>query len=536
MKRKLITTLVFLCLGIESSFGYGSTSSWPTIPEAGTNIGVVGQTFTEDFSDTTSGASLVKGWKRNPVTAGGIGIDFICESALDLECLSSNGEAEMLLPHCSVDESSMCVERLYIERAGQKIDGQFDRMVSSKKAIGNPAVGIPNGYNSSLWQVPGAPHASGEVTYAVYANYRAFLTGSLQKFRVSVNPYTLKRDSNYRENGYSESPSGDGGQRIVGRNGATGCIWIEEGICGFPANFSKGDNVGIVVRVSNEVRGWLNGRVQQPEIAFTRIDNQLSRLEIFGSPTTVQKVYGKTLIASGDKEVVDSIRYLGWNESSQYLGTTTADDVKSIPIFELWRKYIPDEAESMRTYWSFAVAGSSNQRCFAEAKGVVGIVTTNAVVYEPSAPSFINNELQYRVAGVPLTPTKERFPGTYDLVIDSKVARCLYGFIDAPIKASVSVSAEDGARVVETTVTGEKNGWFSLGAYGFGFSSPTIKVRLSQESTEVKTSAVSEESTTDEKVINSDKKNGKKSFCIKGSKSKPLKAGTKKCPKGYKKV
>jgi hypothetical protein len=536
MKRKLITTLVFLCLGVEASFGYGSTSSWPTIPEAGTNVGVVGQTFTEDFSDTTSGASLVKGYRPNPTNSSGYGIDFICESASDPECLASNGSAEMLLPHCSIDDTSMCVESLYLRQGTNKIDGIFDRMVKSKKVIGNPSLGIPNGYNSSLWTVPGIPNAANEITYSVYASYVALLNGRLQKFRVTVNPFYLKRDPNFREHGFSESPSGDGGQRIVGQNGATGCVWIEAEICGYPTNFAGDVQVGVIVRVSNQVRGWLNGRVQRPEINFTRINENVSRLEVVGTPTTVQKVYGKTLITTGDKEVVDSIRYLGWNESSQYLGTTTADDVKSIPVFELWRKYIPDEADSMRTYWSFAVAGSSDQKCFAEATGVVGIVTTNAVVYEPSAPAFINNELQYRVAGVPLTPTKERFPGSYDLVLDSKVARCLYGFTDAPIKASVSVSAEDGARVVETTVTGEKNGWFSLGAYGFGFSSPTIKVRLSQETTEVKTSAFSEESTKAERVINSDKKTEKKLFCIKGSKSKPMKVGTKKCPKGYKKA
>ena len=525
---------MLLSVTVDASFGYGSTSSWPTIPEAGTNIGVVGQTFTEDFSDTTSGASLVMGSRPNPTNSSGYSIDFICDSATDPECLASYGSAEMLLPHCSIDESSMCVESLYFMRNGERVNAVFDRMVKSKKAIGNPSLGIPNGYNSSLWSAPGVSHASGEITYSVYASYRAELDGDLQKFRVSVNPYVIRQDSNYRENSYSESPSGDGGQRIVGTNGATGCIWIETGICGYPTNFSNDVKVGVVVRVSNQVRGWLNGRVQSPEIDFVRLNERLSRLEVVGSPTTVQKVYGKTLIATGDKEVVDSIRYFGWNESAQYLGTTTADDVKSIPIFELWRKYIPDEAESMRTYWSFAVAGTSNQRCFAEAPGVVGIVTTNAVVYEPSAPAFINSELQYRVAGVPLTPTKERFPGSYDLVIDSKVARCLYGFTDAPIKATVSVSAEDGARTVETIVTGERDGWFSLGAYGFGFSSPTIKVQLKQDPTPSATNSSAGSTTTPQ--IESKKVVVKKITCVKGAKTKTLKAGKTKCPKGFKRA
>jgi hypothetical protein len=534
MKRFLIVTVLLLSLGSEAAFGYGSTSSWPTIPEAGTEIGVVGQTFTEDFSDTMGSASLVQAYRPNPTNPTGYGIDYICESALDQKCADEYGSAEMLLPHCSIDDTSMCVERLYLENQGRIVEGIFNRMVNSKKAIGNPALGIPNGYNSSLWTVPGMPHAGGEESYSIYASYKALLKGGLQKFRVSVNPYVIKRDSNYREQAYSESPSGDGGQRIVGANGATGCVWIENGICGFPTNFADGAKVGVVVRVSQQVKGWLNGRVQRPEIQFSAIDSRLNRLEIFGSPTTVQKVYGKTLISTGDKEVVDSIRYLGWNEKAQYLGTTTADDVKSVPVFELWRRYIPDQADSMKTYWSFAVAGSSDQRCFAEATGVVGIVTTNSVVYEPTAPAFINGELLYKVAGVPLTPNGERFLGSYDLVIDSKVARCLYGFTNAPIKASVSISAEDGARSIETVATGEKDGWFSLGAYGFGFSSPTIKVQLTQEVT-ASSSATNSATTPPTSQIQPSQKTAKQlTLCVKGAKSK--KVVGKKCPKGYKRA
>ncbi len=519
-------------MGSEAALGYGSTSSWHSIPESGTRIGVVGQTFTEDFADTTSGASLVRGWRPNTTNSNGYGIDYICESATDSQCIKDSGVAEMLLPACSIDSTSLCVEGFYIERNGIRTAGLFNRVVQSKTFPGNPSLGIPNGYNSSLWTVPGMNHEGNENTYSIYASYKAHLSGNLQKFRVIVNPYVLKRDSNYRVNGYSESPSGDGGQRIVGTNGATGCAWVEDGVCGFPTNFTTGDKVGVVVRVSKQVKGWLNGRVQKPEISFSALTDALNRLEISGTPTTVQKVYGKTLISTGDQEVVDSIRYLGWDESQQYLGTTTADDEKSIPVFELWRKYIPDQAESMRTYWSFAVAGSSDQVCFADAEGVVGIVTTNATVYEPAAPSFLDGELQYKVAGVPLKPDGERFSGSYDLVIDSKVARCLYKFSTAPIKASVSISAEDGNRSIETTVTGEKNGWFSLGAYGFGFSSPTIRVKLSQEEPLNKTSSEKEE-VTERSGIKAKKVS---ITCVKGQKSTVVKSIKPKCPKGYKKA
>jgi hypothetical protein len=71
--------------------------------------------------------------------------------------------------------------------------------------------------------------------------------------------------------------------------------------------------------------------------------------------------------------------------------------------------------------------------------------------------------------------------GTYDLVMRSSTARCLYGFSKAPIYAVISVRGESGERKVATTVVSEKGGWLKLAAYDFTFSNPTIQVRLTQK-------------------------------------------------------
>ena len=54
------------------------------------------------------------------------------------------------------------------------------------------------------------------------------------------------------------------------------------------------------------------------------------------------------------------------------------------------------------------------------------------------------------------TNTGEVFTGTYDLVKRSAVARCIYGFSSAPVKASISVVSATGSPEVATTVVGEK--------------------------------------------------------------------------------
>jgi hypothetical protein len=104
--------------------------------------------------------------------------------------------------------------------------------------------------------------------------------------------------------------------------------------------------------------------------------------------------------------------------------------------------------------------------------------------------------------------------GTYDLLIRSDAARCLYGFSNAPIQASISVTGEDNQKVATTSMT-EGNGWIKLSAYGFNFSDPTISVKLSQAKAQVKRSATI--------------------TCTKGKTVKKVTGTNPKCPTGFKK-
>ncbi len=70
--------------------------------------------------------------------------------------------------------------------------------------------------------------------------------------------------------------------------------------------------------------------------------------------------------------------------------------------------------------------------------------------------------------------------GTYDLLMRSETARCLYGFSRAPISATVQVIGGAGAEKVATTVVSEKDGWVKLAAYGFTFSEKEVRVTISQ--------------------------------------------------------
>ena len=137
--------------------------------------------------------------------------------------------------------------------------------------------------------------------------------------------------------------------------------------------------------------------------------------------------------------------------------------------------------------------------------------------------------------------------GTYDLSIRAEVARCIYGFSSAPIKASISVVSENGVSSVATENVGEKEGWFRLGAYGFTFSQPKLRVKLTQEKapealpanngTPSTTPANTPMTKPMTKPMTTNKPSRSVTIkCVKGKSIKMVTSSSPKCPTGYKKV
>jgi hypothetical protein len=174
-----------------------------------------------------------------------------------------------------------------------------------------------------------------------------------------------------------------------------------------------------------------------------------------------------------------------------------------------------DQAVAVPTRWSIRTLLSSEMGqasgCFTKGSGVKGIVATNATVYSEGPPEYSGNNLQYKVAAPHLRPDNSEFRGSYNLVMRSDVARCVYGFSSAPIKATIQVVNEAGINSIATTTIAEKNNWLSLSAYNFTFSNPTIKIKLTQNQ-------------------------GRKTTisCLKGKLTKKVTGTNPTCPIGYK--
>jgi hypothetical protein len=203
---------------------------------------------------------------------------------------------------------------------------------------------------------------------------------------------------------------------------------------------------------------------------------------------------------------------------------------------KLWLPYVDDKATALLSYWSArSLEGNEMEganSCFRDSNSVTGIVTTNSTQYSAGPPSFnkADGTLNYQVAAPHYATNKSEFKGTYDLVIRSDVARCIYGFSKAPINATISITSTDGTPQVATTVIGEKDGWVYLRAKNFGFSSPLITAKLSQEAEVVVATPTPTPSASAKPVIKA-----VTITCIKGKTSKKVTAAAPKCPAGYKK-
>ena len=202
---------------------------------------------------------------------------------------------------------------------------------------------------------------------------------------------------------------------------------------------------------------------------------------------------------------------------------------------KIWLPYVNDKATALPSFWSVRTLSSDEMngtsQCFNDSSRITGIVTTNSTQYSAGPPTFDKSEgtLGYQVASPHFGTSGDVFKGSYDLVMRSDVARCIYGFSKAPIQASLSITSADGSPQIATTLMGERNGWLYLSAKNFEFSAPVIKAKLTQEAptpTPSSTAEITSQANPSKKTIT----------CAKGKAKKKVSGFNPKCPAGYKKV
>ena len=492
-----------------------------------------------------------------------------CTGLDDPACATANFvKYYALMPPCKTSIEVDCIESIYAIAPGSstRIEGIYKESIPDAVALpyqARPEIGLPQGSVSGFWEIPNIKHGGGSSSFAAIISQ----VGSLKRngtswiaqpagsdplgqgdgdFRASIYPVNVVRDSRYEARDLKITTQPSGIKRWVtstpGQPSHAICANVGKGVCAQRQSFPDDTQFGMVLRFSKVISGWMHGRIDSPEIDY-KLTSYGTRVDIKGYSTRVPILAGfVTLSDFSDVNPKQIPRLINGQVVIQ-----NASGDRAIDQLNIWAKALKDKAVANPTQWTLYnlsqsdIAPSGN--CIKDSKTLAGFVTTNSTTYTATPPIFNQSTgtLDYKVASPHYLADGKEFLGKYHLYIDSKVARCIYKFTDAPVSASVSITSSDGGQQnIATTVVNEKDGWIILSALGFTFSSPTLKVKLTQSSPTVAvTPAPSAKPTAipdpAPKVGVAQVAKKKVISCVKGKMTKKIIATSPKCPAGYKK-
>lgn len=489
--------------------------NWPSKPS-------IGFSSSERLSEIRS-ESFITGYSY--VEGATSGLYTRTEQCLDItdeKCKNSDSIAiNAILPPCELGVSDTCVESLTLtDSSGKSVKATFTKDVETKKYQGNSKFSTPYGGSISVWKAEGVANSLGTQEYAVKVHIDQ---QNFDNRGCGLDPVKCP----FKLGNFSALVSPIKVQPI---DNTLNCLWTAGNECGQVGKFPEGVRVGLSVRITNNLTGFMFGRMQDVTMEVTPYSPTINTVRVEASPVNVPSIYAY-VEKSALPQNPEIEKY--WKQRRANLAT---QDFQSSDTVDLgpWPQYAMDDFLAFEKYvksgptissiWKFGtgLGQATGSPCFNDKSKLLGLVTTNASTFLPFPPIFDGASLNYKVGGAHhledgITLTK----GVYDLALRSDFARCLYGFSNAPIKAAVTISyGQEGTQNVATeTVSQDKaKEWIYISAKNFTFSAPTIKVKFTQE-------AVVAPAPIRKTTIS----------CIKGKVTKKITAVNPKCPKGFKK-
>ena len=557
MRQRKGVLLLVLLMVVTSLFANGAYAGRVVDPKT-ERLGLL---FTENMELTSMG-SVIYGRSTQ------VDLDWrICKTVTDDVCTAATQLMIMqFFSLCEQPTDINCIEEVWAkDSTGTKIKGSYQ---GHFPAAGNtdfpaePLMNLPASKGSSfIVKFPNATHAGKSDEYLVAVRNLNFLfkgagekatnqkIGS-QGLVAGITPFELVA-GNYRRTEILEGYGSNGGTRVT--PDGVDCFATENGLCAAIKEFPKNYKFGMTLRLSQKLSGWFHGRITNPTIS-TKLESGVYTASIEASPVRVASLDFLTPTSSLSQEIKDLI-FNGeeWGVSGDERGTrivTGLEEDRAQTLLQLFTPHFEDKATRTSEYWTVKTLGDFRndavRRCTDGTGDLAGIVSTNALLYSAGPPTFNAEEssLDYKVSAPHYESNGDVASGTYDLLLRSDVARCIYGFTDAPIKASLEVVSSDGEVKVATTAINERNGWLTMSANGFGFSAPIVRAKLSQEKpqpvvTPTPTPTPSASSTAEATPTTlplATKKTKSAITCIKGVQKKKVAGVKPKCPKGWKKA
>jgi hypothetical protein len=486
----------------------------------------------------------------------------LCTSLDDEICTAARTiSAQNHLPPCLSTFKVNCIQSVFaVDPSGLKIEGDFVKYATPEYQYDYPASevnNLPQGRSQGLiWKIAGVNHSGGDDSYFVSTNLLGLLEKSantkvssqrfkFDKFETGIVPVNeifgpFEQATPIDFSLYSNFGKTQGSATRVDRPFAErySCAMSSTGSCYVEKVFPENYRFGVTVILGNKLAGWFHGRIYDPIIDVAD-DGAGQKITFDAFPVLVPSLYETVPTADLTPEFRSfllSERTFSYG-SGRFMPGNSGKDAMEMAGY--WIPMVKDRATSSRTSWTVrnlqVYEDASVSRCSSDDGKLAGIVTTNSLVYSAGPPTYNKAEgsLDYQVLSPHLTASGEVAVGSYDLALRSDVARCIYGFSRAPIQASISIINPDGENKIATTLVREKNGWLTLSAKGFTYSSPTIRIFLSQEA-EVK--ATPAPTTPQKAVAAKPSVKAKAITCQKGKVKKVVRGANSVCPKGFKKV
>lgn len=565
MKRILLGALLLLFTSTSvGAYGNFEDEQWPIPNEYGPGHHSV-------LIEDSSGRYDFMSYLRMTGSKG----EFLCKSLDDVNCAEARfGNYNAILPPCSQFVITDCIVSLEaISSDGVVQKGKFKEFIYGLK---HPNLFLGDGVSTpkeisepGIWEIAGALHSDGNeyalsvgLSNSISRNPRDLSDADLdmQLYPISRFATGFTRDdangfSNYYKCLQRIEPSGrnyvgcGGGAQEFGKYRCA-MKMIEDATCLLRKPFPDGMRFRVSVQLTHEPAGMMHGRLFSPNIYFEKNANGvllqveagsikvpvLSYGDYFQNLSPELQTYWESCVPNNTCGF--SSRVASGNDRNNAVTRNIQDYAtpfgdRSIALVSIFSKAAHDKSVAAPSAWNIKTLSKDKMQaaaqCFKRENGFIGVVTTNSTTYSEGPPNFSDGALTYRVASLHFLPNGEEFLGTYNLILRSDVARCLYGFSRAPVSATVSVISADGKNQVATTVISERGNWLYLGAAGFTFSSPTVKVKLTQTLPKSSTAAGSANKAgirLIEKVTLT---------CVKGKLERKVTSKNPKCPTGYKK-
>ena len=581
MKRtgKFSVLLIAVAL-LSPALAYSADSipeQWASIPAPG--AGYIGYEANESAMANSEASTWINFTSDNGKMDGKVTKVAICNTGSEDGCTYSvYSFYRAVLPVCSDAADINCISEIFATDAnGKKLTVGASTIFpanNSQAFAGNKALNVPRGSGAALVSIPGAPHAGGDkylikttLSSSRYGDLTTFitprLTASISAVKIIEGDFfdlaTETNTAKYDRVGRIQVGTTQTKQGLEGAVSKL-CVAASTTQCALPYTMPKEVSFGFSLRLNTSLSGWLHGRMKNAVIDYSTT-NGITNLKVNANPISVPivDVWSKSDDLS-DAHVAAYLNQFWGGEAHHYplsnetggLPITDAEKTRegmrnisfkhingsfsqaSMDNFLLWLPIAKDKAAAMPTQWRIGTMTDNGSgqvsECLNKEKALAGVVTTNSTMYIDGPPVFKDDTLDYKVASTHFEPDGTTvFKGSYELIMSSSVARCIYNFTSAPISATVSITSENGQANAATTVINEKNGWLTLGAYGFTFSSPTVRVKLTQEAA-APTPSPTPTATT--KPVTAKKTT---ITCVKGKTVKKVTAVNPKCPTGYKK-